>query len=56
MEIENNSEQIYDHSLIFQLSSTDSGNYACRIDDESGGRMTSQMSLKVDGKSSLSLS
>jgi len=50
-EIENISEKIYNHSLILQLSNTsinDSGNYACRIDDESGGRMISSMSLKVD--------
>ncbi len=53
IEIPNISEQIYNNSLMLQLSNTssnDSGNYACRIDDESGGRMTSSMSLKVDRK------
>ncbi len=53
IEIENISKKLYNHSLILQLSSTsanDSGNYACRIDDETGGRMTSSMSLKVDRK------
>ena len=47
------SQKIYNNSLILQLSQTssnDSGNYACRIDDESGGYMTSLMSLKVDRK------
>ncbi len=58
IEIEHISEKIYNNSLILQLSQTsanDSGNYACRIDDESGGRMTSLMSLKVDRKFNLSL-
>jgi hypothetical protein len=58
IEIDHISEQIYNNSLILQLSPTssnDSGNYACRIDDELGGRMTSLMSLKVDRKLNLSL-
>ncbi|UJR35713.1 hypothetical protein I4U23_028463 [Adineta vaga] len=45
------SKQVYNSSLILQLSNTssnDSGNYACRIDDESSGRIISSMSLKVD--------
>ncbi|CAF0794841.1 unnamed protein product [Rotaria sordida] len=51
IEIENISERLYNNSLILQLShilSNDSGSYACRIDDESSGRMTSSMSLKVN--------
>lgn len=53
VEIENLADKVYDHSLIIQLSATsanDSGHYLCRIDDESGGRLTSHMSLKVDGE------
>ena len=47
------SDKVYDNSLILQLSNTsssDSGNYACRIDDESSGRIISSMTLKVDRK------
>ncbi|CAF3429449.1 unnamed protein product [Rotaria socialis] len=50
VEMENITERLYNHSLILQLSrisSNDSDNYACRIDDDSGGRMISSMSLKV---------
>ena len=53
VEIENISDKLYNHSLMLQLSQTssnDSGIYVCRIDDETGGRMTSSMSLKVDRK------
>ncbi len=53
------SERIYNNSLILQLSKTssnDSGSYACRIDDESSGRITSLMSLKVDRKLKFSFS
>ena len=53
VEIENLSEKIYHNSLILRLSqasANDSGNYVCRIDDESGGRLTSSMFLKVDRK------
>ncbi|CAF1590596.1 unnamed protein product, partial [Adineta ricciae] len=45
------SDKVYNNSLILQLSNTsssDSGNYACRIDDESSGRIISSMTLKVD--------
>ncbi|CAF2527441.1 unnamed protein product [Rotaria sp. Silwood2] len=51
IEIENISEKLYNNSLILQLShisSNDSGNYACRIDDELSGRLISSMSLKVN--------
>jgi hypothetical protein len=44
-------DQIYKNSLILQLlhsSLNDTGSYACRVDDESGGRITSLMSLKID--------
>ena len=53
IEIENIAEKIYNNSLIVQLSQTsanESGNYVCRIDDESGGRLTSSMFLKIDRK------
>jgi len=53
IEIDNIQEKIYNNSLILQLSSSssnDSGNYACRVDDESIGRMTSVISLQVNGK------
>ena len=53
MELADLAEQVYGHSLILQLSSVssnDSGHYLCRIDDDSGGRLTSHMSLKVEGK------
>lgn len=53
IEIVNHIEQIFSHSLILQLttsSANDSGNYVCRIDDDSGGRLVSHMILKVDGK------
>ncbi|CAF0912627.1 unnamed protein product, partial [Adineta ricciae] len=47
-EIRHDKDNLYNNSLIFQLaSSTQSGNYACRVDDESIGRMTSMISLKV---------
>jgi hypothetical protein len=41
---------MYHNSLIFQLSSNDSGIYMCQVNDESIGRMTSMMLLKVNGK------
>ncbi|CAF3435968.1 unnamed protein product [Rotaria socialis] len=42
-------EKIYNNSLIFEISSSkDSGNYVCQIDDESIGRMTSTMTVKVN--------
>ena len=53
MELDRLAAQVYGHSLILQLSSVssnDSGHYLCRIDDDSGGRLTSHMILKVDGK------
>lgn len=53
IEIENIAEKIYNNSLIVQLSQTsanESGNYVCRIDEESGGRLTSSMFLKIDRK------
>lgn len=59
IEISNLLEKIYNNSLILQLSkisTNDSGNYACRIDDESGGHMISVMYLKVDRKCKLILS
>ena len=49
-EIRHDKDNLYNNSLIFQLaSSTQSGNYTCRVDDESIGRMTSTISLKVHG-------
>ncbi|CAF4516635.1 unnamed protein product [Rotaria sp. Silwood1] len=51
IEIDNISEKLYNNSLILQLSHTslnESGNYACRIDDESSGRMISSMLLRVN--------
>lgn len=53
VEIENLIEHSYSNSLILQLSaasSNDSGHYVCRIDDDTGGRLVSHMTLKVDGK------
>ncbi|UJR10325.1 hypothetical protein I4U23_014531 [Adineta vaga] len=48
LEILHDEKNMYNNSRIFQLSSsTDSGNYACRVDDESIGRMTSTISLNV---------
>jgi hypothetical protein len=52
IEIDNIQEKIYQNSLIFQLSSlssNDSGIYICQVNDELIGRMTSMMSLEVNG-------
>jgi hypothetical protein len=53
VDITNHTEQIYDHSLILPLEqavANDSGHYICRIDDESGGRITSHMSLRIESE------
>ena len=53
VDITNHTEQIYDHSLVLALeqsAANDSGHYTCRIDDESGGRITSHMSLRIEGE------
>ena len=51
IEIDHLSTKIYNNSLLLQLSNTssnDSGNYICRVDDETNGRMVSSMFLKVN--------
>jgi hypothetical protein len=50
IEMKDIEDKIYQNSLILQLSSDDSGIYTCQIDDESIGRMTSMLSLKVNRK------
>jgi len=50
IELDNFQEKIYHNSLILQVSSNDSGIYTCQINDESIGRITSMMSLKVNRK------
>ena len=48
IEIKNIEQKLYNNSLIFSSSSNDSGNYACRIDDESIDRISSMITLKVN--------
>ncbi|CAF1446454.1 unnamed protein product [Adineta steineri] len=51
IEISNLKQNMYNNSFIIQLStplSNESGNYICHVDDESIGRMTSMISLKVN--------
>ncbi len=53
IKINNIVEKIYNNSLILKISSSsanDSGIYACRIDDESIGQITSVLSLQVNRK------
>jgi hypothetical protein len=50
IKLDNFQEKIYHNSLILQASSNDSGIYTCQINDESIGRITSMMSLKVNRK------
>lgn len=51
VEIENLIQKTYDNSLLIESATvTDSGHYICRIDDEFGSRLTSHMTLDVDGK------
>ncbi len=50
IQMNNIEDKIYQNSLILQLSSDDSGIYTCQVDDESIGRITSILSLKVNCK------
>lgn len=49
IEMKNIQDKMYQNSLIFQVSSNDSGIYTCQVNDDLIGRISSVMSLKVHG-------